>query len=341
MPVVESKNGDVGPPSDKRCQEKGFKEFVFTIEPRFMAIWVALAIMLIIDLVFLPHSVEASTLLAVLPFAAFLTIAAVGQTAVIMARGIDLSAPAIITLGATVLLGVSGGDDEWLLLGVVSVLCVGVLIGAISGVLIAYFKLNALIVTLSVSAVVTGIGIWCRENFVGLSSVPPALSSFCGERVMGLPVSAVLAAFVVIVATFMLRKTVVGRRFELVGTNPDAALVIGIPVKIYQAAAYIVSGLFYGVIALLVSGFIRNPTLDVGNPYLLAPIAAAVLGGTAISGGIGSFVSVLGAALFLTQLDQSIKMLGLSTAWQMIIQGLAIAAGMYLSARLSQRRVRG
>jgi ribose transport system permease protein len=89
--------------------------------------------------------------------------------------------------------------------------------------------------------------------------------------------------------------------------------------------------------AVLLSGFIRNPTIEVGNAYLLAPIAAAVLGGTAISGGIGSMLAVTGAAIFLILLDQASKMLGLATSWQMIVQGLAIAAGMWLSERRARR----
>jgi ribose transport system permease protein len=80
-----------------------------------------------------------------------------------------------------------------------------------------------------------------------------------------------------------------------------------------------------------VSAFIRNPTLKVGEPYLLAPIAAAVLGGTAMSGGIGSMVAVAGAALFLTQLGQMLQMLGLSSALQFVVEGVAIALGMALS----------
>ncbi|MNE85860.1 Xylose transport system permease protein XylH [compost metagenome] len=96
--------------------------------------------------------------------------------------------------------------------------------------------------------------------------------------------------------------------------------------------------MFYGATAILLSGFIRNPTIDVGNPYLLAPIAAAVLGGTAMKGGVGSLIAVGGAALFLIQLDQSLKMAGFSTAWQMIIQGVAIAIGMYMSERSTLRR---
>ena len=123
----------------------------------------------------------------------------------------------------------------------------------------------------------------------------------------------------------------IGRRFSAVGANPRAAWIAGINVAAYQTAAFAVAAFLYGVAGILVSAFIRNPTLKVGDPYLLAPIAAAVLGGTAMSGGIGSMVAVAGAALFLTQLGQMLQMLGLSSALQFVIQGIAIALGMALS----------
>ena len=140
-----------------------------------------------------------------------------------------------------------------------------------------------------------------------------------------------MAAALVIVLTVVLRKTTIGRRFSAVGANPRAAWIAGINVTGYQIAAFTVGGFLYGVAGILLSAFIRNPTLDVGDPYLLAPIAAAVLGGTAITGGIGSMIAVAGAALFLTQLGQMLKMLGSSSALQFVIQGVAIAAGMALA----------
>ncbi len=113
--------------------------------------------------------------------------------------------------------------------------------------------------------------------------------------------------------------------FVAVGANPRAAWVAGINVGLYQTVAFIVAGLLYSIAGIMLSAFVRNPTLKVGDPYLLAPIAAAVLGGTAISGGIVSMVAVAGAALFLTQLGQSLKVLGLSTSFRFIIYGAAMA----------------
>jgi ribose transport system permease protein len=147
-------------------------------------------------------------------------------------------------------------------------------------------------------------------------------------RFLGLNISVWVAGALVIVLTVVLRKTRIGRRFSAVGANPRAAWVAGINVPAYELASYVIAGLLYGVAGVLLSAFIRNPTLKVGDPYLLAPIAAAILGGTAISGGIGSLTAVAGAALFLTQLGQMLKMLGLSSAFQFVIQGMAIAFGM-------------
>jgi len=128
-----------------------------------------------------------------------------------------------------------------------------------------------------------------------------------------------------------LRKTTYGRRFAAAGANPRAAWIAGVNVAAYQTAAFAVAGFLHGVAGIVISAFIRNPTLNVGDPYLLAPIAAAVLGGTAITGGLGSMVAVAGAALFLTHLGQMLKMLGLSTAFQFAIYGVAIALGMALA----------
>lgn len=310
----------------------------FGLQFRFAAIWVALALLLLACAVFLPRSVAPGTLMSIIPFAAFLTIAAMGQAIVIMGRGIDLSVPAIVALTCSVLLGVSEGSDDRLLLAVAVALAVAVVVGAVNGVLIAVLKLNALIVTLAVGAVTTGVNLWYRKSLAAESKVPPALADLGSARLFGIPSSVWLAVVILVVITVLLRKTVIGRRFEAVGANPRAAYATGVEILRYQAGAYIVAALLYGMMSLLLAGFIRNPTQDVGAAYLLAPIAAAVLGGTAISGGIGSMVAVAGAALFLVQLDQSLKMLGLPTSNQMVLQGIAIAAGMYLSEWTSKRR---
>ena len=214
---------------------------------------------------------------------------------------------------------------------IVAALASACLIGLINGLLVAVVRLNALIVTLAVGAITAGATLWYREGMAQESSVPQLLADWGGTRIVNLNVAVWVAAILVLILTVVLRKTTFGRRFAAVGANPQAARIAGINVPAYQIAAFTVAGFLYGVAGILVSGFVRNPTLNVGDPYLLAPIAAAVLGGTAITGGIGSMIAVAGAALFLTHLGQMLKVLGISTAFQFLINGLAIALGMAMA----------
>ena len=301
------------------------------IQMRFAAIWIALAALLVVCRLLLPQSVELATLMSILPFAAFLTCATMGQTIVIMSRGIDLSPPSIIALSSTVLLGVSGGRDERIWLAIAAALLAALAVGAVNGFFVAVLKLNALIVTLSSGAIVTGLTLWYRQGLAAESKVPAALADFGGAWILGVPSSVWIVAILTIVIHVLLKKTVVGRRFESVGANPRAAFATGVKIVRYQAGSFVAAALLYGVAAILISAFIRNPTLEVGAPYLLEPIAAAVLGGTAISGGIGNMFAIAGAAIFLVQLDHSLKMLGVPTSYQLVIQGAAIAFGMWLS----------
>ena len=305
------------------------------IQMRFVAIWIALAALMLAGRIFLPQSVELSSLMSILPFAAFLACGTMGQTLVLMARGIDLSPPAIISLSSTVLLGVSGGHDDRMALAIIVALLAAVAVGLINGLLVAMLKLNALIVTLSTGAIVAGLTLWYRQSLAAESKVPELLADFGGSWFLGLPISFWIVAVLTVIITVLMKKTVIGRRFEAAGANPRAAYATGVEVTRYQAGSFVVAAFFYGVTAILLSAFIRNPTLEVGNPYLLGPIAAAVLGGTAISGGIGNMFAVAGASLFLMQLDHSLKMIGLATSYQLIIQGVAIAVGMWLSEATS------
>jgi ribose transport system permease protein len=310
------------------------------VQIRFVMIWLAFAGLLVVSAVIAPRSLQPSSFLSIVPFAAFLTITASGEAIVLMSRAIDLSIPSIITLSSTILLGFSGGRDEDIVVAVVAALLFAVAVGVINGTLVAVLKLNALIVTLAVGAITAGATLWYRESLPAESRVPPGLADWGGSRLLGFNLSAWVAVALVVVLTVVLRKTTIGRRFSAVGANPQAAWVAGINVPAYQIAAFAVAGLLYGIAGILLSAFIRNPTLLVGDPYLLAPIAAAVLGGTAITGGIGSMVAVAGAALFLTHLGQMAKVLGLSTALQFVIYGAAIALGMALAESKQLSRLR-
>jgi ribose transport system permease protein len=322
----------------RRTSTRQLTECTVLSRLRFAPIWGAMLLLIGFCAVVVPRSLMPSAFLAIVPLAAFLTIAAVGEALVMMSRGIDLSAPAVITLASTLILGISRGRAEDLPVAILIALLCAVAVGLISGVLVALLQLNALIVTLAVGAITSGLTLWYRESLPAESRVPAGMAAWGSSRPLGLNVAVWAAAILVVLVSVVLRKTTIGRRFVAVGANPRAAWIAGINVAAHQIAAFTVAALLYGATGILLSAFVRNPTLKVGDPYLLAPIAAAVLGGTAISGGVGNMVAVAGAAIFLTQLGQSLKMLGLSTAFQFVIYGAAIALGMALAdSRLSLR----
>ncbi|HWW34411.1 MAG TPA: hypothetical protein VNZ23_04165, partial [Xanthobacteraceae bacterium] len=158
----------------------------FRFRTRFAAIWMAMLGLIVFCAIVAPRSLLPSTFLAIIPLAAFLAIAAIGETLVLMARGIDLSIPAVVTLSSTIVLGSSGGHDEAILVAVCSALLFATLIGLINGILVAVFELNALIVTLAVGAITTGATLWYRGTLPQEARVPPGMADWGDARFLGI-----------------------------------------------------------------------------------------------------------------------------------------------------------
>jgi ribose/xylose/arabinose/galactoside ABC-type transport system permease subunit len=110
-----------------------------------------------------------------------------------------------------------------------------------------------------------------------------------------------------------------------------AAWIVGIRVNAYVIFTYVAASLLYGLGGILLGGFIRSPSLGLGAPYLLGPIAAVVIGGASLTGGTASATSTWGAAFFLTLLSQMLRVLGLPSALQFVVFGAAIVGGMVIS----------
>jgi ribose transport system permease protein len=138
-------------------------------------------------------------------------------------------------------------------------------------------------------------------------------------------------AALTLAAALLLRYSAPGRRFQAVGANPRAAWMAGVRVRVHVVLAYTAAGIFYAVAAILLAGVRISVDPAFGAAYLLAPIAAVVIAGASLSGGLASATSTWIAALALTLLTQMLRILGLSTAMQFVIFGLAIIVGMLIS----------
>jgi ribose transport system permease protein len=250
---------------------------------------------------------------------------------VIMQAGIDLSTAGVISLGGNVLVGVSNGSDHRLALGILACVGVGAAVGLANGVLVGIVRLNPLIVTLAVGQIILAWSVRYSREVANQPNVPQALSTWAARKPLGISAVFWAGAAITIAVALLLRYTAVGRRFQAVGANPRAAWMAGLHVRTHVVFAYTAAGALYGVAAVLLGGLRITVDPAFGASYLLAPIAAVVIAGAALSGGLASATSTWVAALALTFLTQMLIILGLSAALQFVVFGGAIIVGMLLS----------
>jgi ribose/xylose/arabinose/galactoside ABC-type transport system permease subunit len=216
-------------------------------------------------------------------------------------------------------------------LAILAALAVSGLIGLTNGLIIGVLKLNALIVTLAVGQAVHGLVLEYAAGVANESAVPQSISAWATTQVLGANWIFWVGIIVTVLLTLLLRYTEPGRRFQSVGANPLAAWISGIHVNRYVVLAYVGAGLLYGLAGILLAAFIRSPSLNLGDPYLLSPIAAVVIGGASLTGGLANAPSTWAAAFFLMLLNQMLRVLGLSSALQFVAFGAAIVGGMIIS----------
>jgi ribose transport system permease protein len=301
------------------------------VAARFLPIWLATGALLVVAAVIAPNAIKSTSWAFVLPFMTVLAIAALGQMLVIMHAGIDLSTPGVISLGGNLLVGVSSGSNDRLVLGILACVGLGVLVGLVNGIFVGIFRLNPLIVTLAVGQIVLAIAIRYSREVTSQSVVPSSLSSWAADKPLGISSVFWAGAAITLAIALALRYTAPGRRFQAVGANPRAAWMAGLHVRSHVVFAYTAAGTLYGVAAVLLAGLRISIDPAFGAAYLLAPIAAVVIAGASLSGGLASATSTWMAALALTLLTQMLLILGFSTAMQFIVFGGAIIVGMLIS----------
>jgi ribose transport system permease protein len=280
-------------------------------------------------------SVSKTALLAMLPFAALTAIISVGQTLVVQQAGLDLSVAGGISMGALIVAKFGSPHQLGLLLAIVLALAVALAVGVISGTLVTAFGLPPLVVTIAMNAVLIGL---VQHLSGGYSAqAPDSLTRFSVGRTLGIPNLVYVALLLVGVAQVVLKTTVFGRRFELVGANRRTAYAAGLSTHRFTVSAYAFSALLAAGTGVLLAGFLRTTTLSAGDSYLLPSVAAVVLGGTALSGGRGSLIGTAFGALFLGQLNQLVHTYTQTTAVQNIVQAVIIGVGIVVQLNLATR----
>ena len=263
---------------------------------------------------------------SLLVLASLSAVIVLGQGVVILCGGLDLSIPWMITMAGVLLSGMSGGSNPALLWSVPTVLLIGVVVGALNGIGIVVLGINPIVMTLAMNGILQAAAlIYCNGSPIGL--VPSDLHWIMGGgRVLGFaPVVWLLALFVA-ASTLLLSRTTFGRRLYAVGNSPKVAEFAGVSAGSVLTVAYMLSAVCAALVGLMLSGFGLQATLDMGDTYLMPSIAAAVVGGTLITGGRGHYLGMFGGALLLTALSAFLSGVLLPSALRSIIFGGVILA---------------
>jgi ribose transport system permease protein len=288
-------------------------------------------------LVFAPSSLTSGALVGSLPFASMIAIVGLGQLLVVQQGGFDLSVAGGVSLAVVISAHVPSGDSAQLLPAVSMAVGCALIAGLVNGILVGFLRLNAVIATIGVNALLYGAVFAISGGAPAITT--PLLASIAGGETFGIPHSVYFALAVLALVTFVLKNTVVGRRFEVIGANPLAARAVGLRVRLHQTMAYVYAQLLYCLAGVLLAGITREPTAFLGDALLLPSIAVVVLGGTSLLGGRGFPAATFFAAFFLNQLSQFALTVGVPYSAQTIIQALALGFGIAVySIRWTRKR---
>jgi ribose transport system permease protein len=247
---------------------------------------------------------------------------AVGMTLVILTGGIDLSVGSI--LATTAVIGVMTSLNPALQGGtVLFALLAGLLMGVINGVLVAYIKLPPFIATVGTMTTIRGLSYLLPD---GTTVINNDLNfAWIGNDYLGpVPWLVIIALLVVGATWFLLRKTVLGVRIYAVGGNAQAARLTGIKVGFVLVFVYSMSGLLSGLGGVMTASRLYSASGLLGNGYELDAVAATILGGTSVNGGIGSVVGTLIGSLIIAVLNNGLTLMNVSFFWQMVVRGIVI-----------------
>ena len=272
-----------------------------------------------------PQFLTVNNISQVAALAAVVAVAAVGEAFVIITRGIDLSIEAMIGLVAYSI----ARSLELQLVDPVGALAMGLAIGLglgmINGIIVAVLKVPAIVATLGTLSIFRGIlYVIAGPDQVPLAGLPEGFTDLSRADIFGIPVFVLIAVGVVIVGSLFLRSTRFGRQVYAVGSNPEAAAIMGIPSRLVMFVAFSLCGLMAGlagVMWVMQFGTI-NGTAATG--MTLAIVAAVVVGGVNTLGGSGTLAGAAIGALFLGFISNALILVGLSQFWLQAIYGLVI-----------------
>lgn len=272
--------------------------------------------------------------------ASFLGIIAIGQTIVVLSgnEGIDLSVGTVATLGAILAARTMHGDDAMLLPGVLLAVGVAAVIGLANGLGIVLLRIPPFVMTLGMLGVVSGLILVVTGGVADGRAAPALVSLVNGRDVLGLPGILVVWLVLGLLVTWVLRGTVLGRRIYAVGSSREASRLSAVPVRRTVVTAYVLSSVFAALGGVAMLGYAQQVFLSLADDLTLPSIAAVVIGGTLVAGGVGGYLGSAVGAIVLTVLTSLLTTLDMPQWARIVVQGVVLIALLAVYGR--QRRLR-
>ena len=252
----------------------------------------------------------------------FVAIVALGELFVILTAGIDLSVGSVIGFSG-VIAGLSMAAGIPTPIALVLGLAAGTALGLISGMLVAYVGITPFIVTLGMLSIARG-AIWGITKGWPITEIPKSFLFIARGDLFGIPASVIIALIIAIFVHIVLRYTVFGRRTFAIGGNEEATALSGINVRKIKLVIYGISGLLSSITGIMLVARFSSAQPSTGEGWELDAIAATVIGGTSLMGGVGSVSGVLIGAAIMGVLRNGLVLMKVSVYWQTLVIGTII-----------------
>lgn len=287
-------------------------------------VYVILVLLLLAAQILSPGYLKPTHIAGILRLASFMGIAAIGQNLTILTGGIDLSIANTITFANVIAAQIMVGRNENTLTALLAVIMMGIAVGLINGAGIQWLRIPPFIMTLGVGTVIQGVFLIYTKG-APKGNASPFLKAVCGQSFIGI-VSGIVIIWAVMAAVTIvfLRSTPYGRKIYSIGINEQAARFSGIQTRRVTFSVYLLSAVIAAMTGFFLVGYTGTSFLDVGTSYNTKTIAAVIIGGTAITGGRGSYVGTIAGAVIMTILDDFLTIVNIPEAGRQIMQGVII-----------------
>jgi ribose transport system permease protein len=304
----------------------------------------ALIVIVVVFSLLSPNFLQFNNIVGVLLATAVNGVLALGVTFVIISGGIDLSIGTVMTLSAVMTGVLITNMGLPVPVGIVGGMATGAVAGLANGILIARFKIPPFIATLGMLNVAKGLALVISGlKPIYFTDTPSfngaAMGSVVGAVVPGFAVpNVVLVMFgAAIVASLVLSRTILGRYTFALGSNEEASRLSGVNVNKWKIAVYTVGGLFAGLAGVLIAARLNSAQPSLGLGYELDAIAAAVIGGTSLSGGEGTILGTVIGAFIISTLTNGLRILSVPQEWQTVVTGGIVIIAVYLDIKRRRR----